>query len=670
MSALLKTVLSLSLSGSVLILVLLLLKPVLRDRVSKRWQYYIWLVVIARLLLPLASPVNLAGLIFPAPPAVSDTPPAYSVLAPSAAFTPAEPDAAPTETGGVPDAPPSSDAAPVDLSQALCLVWLGVALALLVRRITLYQSFVRFIRAGWDQVDDVERLDRLSELSGELGIKRPVELYVNPLVSSPLLLGLFRPCIVLPDANLPDSDFDYTIRHELTHCKRRDLLYKWLVQLTLCLHWFNPLVWLMSREISRACELACDEAVLRTLDETERRTYGDTLLRAMKGPGNYKSNMAAVTLNESAQLLKERLGAIMKFKEITRLGRGAALVLTAVLLCGAVLTGAYTAPQLKRETPPDGSSAGNAKGWRSESKTIPNALKGDGETFYYTQDGYYQAPYLFELGWNVKENAGDTYSSTELALPSGGRMTVFFHDSCASRMEEQAVRDALAALLARLKEETADTYLPLTRPFVVSIRNTGGKAPGVLAEEYYQQNALPQFGPVFALLSEAEQRTFLERIYEDGNIAFFSVAVKHLNADSPLFGDLAETFYKDGSIAFRSVLLNALDDDEKLEVMGAELKRQIESMEMELEAEKEELERQQVEEYAGYGITKDGNVYYYNSQRVRIFMDTRANSSFVTLNVDPQGSVDTHVIRDRSGAITAVEYMTQAEADELLSDWD
>ncbi len=108
-----------------------------------------------------------------------------------------------------------------------------------------------------------------------------MELYTNSLISSPILIGFFRPCIVLPTADLLDADFQYTILHELTHYKRRDMFYKWLIQFTICLHWFNPLVYVMVREVGRMCELACDEAVIKTLDAKGRQDYGNTLINAI-----------------------------------------------------------------------------------------------------------------------------------------------------------------------------------------------------------------------------------------------------------------------------------------------------------------------------------------------------------------------------------------------------
>lgn len=124
-----------------------------------------------------------------------------------------------------------------------------IAFNLLIRKIAVYQSFVSYVKAGRILVSDIKLLDRLTVLAGPAGIKKPVELCVNPLISSPLLIGFFRPCIVLPGADISENDFRYTVLHELTHFRRRDMFYKWLVQITVCLHWFNPLVSIMSREI-------------------------------------------------------------------------------------------------------------------------------------------------------------------------------------------------------------------------------------------------------------------------------------------------------------------------------------------------------------------------------------------------------------------------------------
>ncbi|MDE6591432.1 MAG: M56 family metallopeptidase, partial [Oscillospiraceae bacterium] len=264
MNSVLKIVLSLSLSGSLLIVLLLLGKIFLKNRTSRRWQYYIWLVVIARLLLPSTPEVSAVGTLFQRVEQTisqSDSDPAPTLGAyenPTSEFTyePAESSQANQESNPSTTSAPSIEEISAAAIQRLWLVWLGVALLLLIRKITAYQGFVKYIKAGCVEVADVELLDKLAQVGAQAGVKRPVELCTNNLISSPLLLGFFRPCIVFPTVDLPEADFEYTIRHELTHYKQRDMFYKWLVQFTICVHWFNPLVWWMGREINRSCELA------------------------------------------------------------------------------------------------------------------------------------------------------------------------------------------------------------------------------------------------------------------------------------------------------------------------------------------------------------------------------------------------------------------------------
>ncbi len=376
-----KLVISLSLSGSLLILVLLLCKPLFKNRVSKRWQYYIWLVVIARLLLPFAPKGNLMETLFDgaeqAVERIGETTGQIEGMEPAAdqmenmerteeAGQTAEQGSTDSADGVGGDSASSSDGAlPAEnggiqeyqnhgiqeagkYAEYLWLVWLGAAVILVVRKITIYQSFVKYVKSGWREVSDIALLDMLSEEEERLGIKRPVELYTNEQVPSPLLIGLFHPSIILPSADLPEADFRYTVRHELIHYRYCDVLYKWLVQITVCLHWFNPLVWLMGKETANACELACDEAVMKTLNEEERRTYGDVLLRAAGNKSTWGEAFASVTLSESGKLLKERLGAIGHFKKKSKMITTVSVISAVVLMAGAVMTGA-AAPSGKVE---------------------------------------------------------------------------------------------------------------------------------------------------------------------------------------------------------------------------------------------------------------------------------------------------------------------------------
>lgn len=384
MNEIMKAVLSLSLSGSLLILLLFLLRPLFKEWLSKRWQYYIWLVVVARLLLPFAPETNLMAMLFQGIDSVIEQTKIVSPYTQQGGISPTEVDIPQGDLIGSGQGNLQNEQMePVGLAnnpiQIILLViwqnlwfgWLVVVLILFIRKITVYQSFVKYIRAGCVEVADIDLLERCGKLVERNKVKFTVELHTNNLISSPLLIGFFRPCIVLPTADLSATDFEYTILHELSHYKRRDMFYKWLVQFTVCVHWFNPLIYLMSREVGRVCELSCDEAVIRELDTQGRRAYGDTLLNAMGPCGSYKDSLASVTLNEGKELLKERLDAIMSFKKKSKTMISISMILTVALCCGATYVGAYTAQVSPSDKPLIADTPPQADGENGQSTSFP-----------------------------------------------------------------------------------------------------------------------------------------------------------------------------------------------------------------------------------------------------------------------------------------------------------
>ena len=368
MNTVLKILLSMSFSGSLLILALLLGKQFLKNKISRQWQYYIWLAVVLRLLLPFGPEVSLMGRVYQAvDQTISQTaplPPQQQLPRKVPGGNPAP--AVEAEHYNETVSSPTDDVITahslqdigVLLIDHIWLVWLVAALGLLIRKITIYQGFMQYIHAGLTPVSDIELLDRLSIAAERAGIKKSIELCVNPLISTPILIGFFHPCIVLPSADISEKNFQYIVLHELTHYKRRDMIYKWLVQITVCLHWFNPLVSLMSREVTRACEFSCDEAVLAKMGCSHAQDYGKTLLDAMAAIGRYKENLGAVTLSENKQLLKERLGAIMKFEKKSKAIRLLTGMLTLCIIFSAAFIGIYSTAAAADV--PDSINAGNS----------------------------------------------------------------------------------------------------------------------------------------------------------------------------------------------------------------------------------------------------------------------------------------------------------------------
>ena len=398
MNTVFKLFLSMSFSGAALILALLAGKRFWRDKISRQWQYYIWLVVILRLLLPFAPERNLMATACQAvEQALSGT--TLSVLpqpmtdtedadVPVSVWTPGSvtvDNALQEDENADNPAPDFKDAAHLssgnkNVGDYIWLVWLAVVSGLLIRKITMYQSFVRYVKDGCSPVNDIAMLERFSDAATQTGIKKPVELCVNPLVSSPMLIGFFHPCIVLPGTEISEKDFHYIALHELTHHKRRDILYKWLVQVTVCLHWFNPMVYRMRREITRACEFSCDAAVLAKVGKDHAPEYGKTLLDAMAAVRTYRENFGAVTLSENKQLLKERLVAVMNVRKKSKTVVMLTGVMTLCLIFGAAFMGVYPAAAAQPDnTKERRSSLPEAGDTKDSNGQTPIALQANGK---------------------------------------------------------------------------------------------------------------------------------------------------------------------------------------------------------------------------------------------------------------------------------------------------
>ncbi len=341
MNEFMKILLSLSVSGALLLLLILGLKPLYKNKFSKRWQYYIWIVVALRFLLPFTPDTTIVGSLFEK----FDTA-AITNEIPTSPNVPVPADtgnskAEPTQTNR--EITTATMREPFNKYVCLFFVWSALALVLFVRKVTVYQGFIQYIKAGNKEVSDIKILNLLSDCEEKLNIKAGVELCQNALIKSPIMIGFFRPSIILPAKELGSKELSYIFAHELIHYKRRDMFYKWLIEIVACIHWFNPFVYLLGKEVNRACELSCDEKVISILDDKARREYGDTLISFLQSNNLYKSSLASVTLTEGAEQLKERLGAIMKFKKKSK-GIIAITAIFSVLVCVCFfVTGAYAA---------------------------------------------------------------------------------------------------------------------------------------------------------------------------------------------------------------------------------------------------------------------------------------------------------------------------------------
>lgn len=155
-------------------------------------------------------------------------------------------------------------------------------------------------------------------------ILRPLSIRVYDRISSPLTYGLFRPVILMPkETDWNDTNvLKYVLAHEYVHIRRYDAVFKLLLTLSLCVHWFNPMVWVMYIIANRDIELSCDEKVVRMLG-SEKSSYAMALIQMEE----QKISLYPFSNSFSRNALKERITAIMKFTKNTPIAAAAAAFL-------------------------------------------------------------------------------------------------------------------------------------------------------------------------------------------------------------------------------------------------------------------------------------------------------------------------------------------------------
>lgn len=594
------TLLSLSVSGTLLLFLILLCRPVLQKYLSHTWQYYIWLAVILRLLLPITAPVNLVGGLMRPAEALLRKEAAVEQTADSAAGQGALPETEDGETAAkgngrefVPDGEMIRDRAvrkpagampsgPDTAAMILAVLWLLGAVLLFGKKLASWKRFRKEMERTWRPAEDDRLSGILREQKERLGIRKPVPVYINPGVSSPMLAGLFRPCLVLPEENLHQGRLKYTLKHELIHFKRHDLAYKWLIQLCLCLHWFNPFLKKLEKEAEKACELSCDEAVMKDLDAAGRRAYGDTLLEAMFPSGNRKA--PAVMLLEEKKQLKERLGAIMDYQKMTGRKRFLGGFMAVMIGVCAVSAGAYASPAI---TSPDSARGAAAPGTAgkmqdADSRTVGQNTEGDGgETdspvedsktadwkkkyMPYLQKSYYQYPYILEIGWNIpRQKTGEFPYSRVIQLTEEKSVTCYFSETVKQYMDHDSLLQALAAVYPKLEKIAERSNLPLETPYLTNVTDITGRTVKELAAESYEEEELPIFSAVFPELEDSEKSEFLSRMYQEGEVAFFAASLG--DADRETIRGFNRRSWEDRATNFFSITLEWMEEEEIAEL--------------------------------------------------------------------------------------------------------
>ncbi|MBB5030913.1 M56 family metallopeptidase [Prosthecobacter vanneervenii] len=269
-----------SLEASVLILAVLGLRLMLGTRLSPAWRIGLWMLVGVKLMLPAFIPAGfgLGGWF----QQTADASAGETVMTQRGVADEVDAAASVKVQSVAPVVSHSSASAWIPSGVSLALgLWVSGGMFVLLAAIYRQQRFHRALRRR-PQAADPLLCALVASLSRKAGVKEPVRLLLMPAGTTPALVGVMRPCILLPEdweERFDEGSLRHVLLHELLHIKNHDLIWNWTAVAVQALHWFNPLVWLVVSRFQADRELRCDAGALALLPPKERLDYGHTLLR-------------------------------------------------------------------------------------------------------------------------------------------------------------------------------------------------------------------------------------------------------------------------------------------------------------------------------------------------------------------------------------------------------
>ena len=319
-----KAVVIMSLSGGAFAAVLMLLSPLTRRILNPTHHYYIALAAVVMLLIPVSfgtggdRSTQSAAVQTESSMRTADKAPNSGAVLP-------ESQSLETQSQSHGDSPFLKKIADVGHGAApyLAAVWFVIAILLFCSKVEGYIWFTKRLAEHSSAADNPDNVpQRLAVRSTDM-------------LQSPMITGIFRPTLYIPESDLTPNEQSLILEHELVHYRRGDILFKWLIMAVKCIHWFNPIVYVLARYIERECEASCDFKATRSMSDADKKRYMYTLVDMIERKATSLSFGAQMSAEKSG--LKLRIRAV-KHKSGSRLCVRAA---SAVIAAAVVLSGVY-----------------------------------------------------------------------------------------------------------------------------------------------------------------------------------------------------------------------------------------------------------------------------------------------------------------------------------------
>lgn len=333
-----KEIIYLGATASILILIILLIKKIFNKALSPKWHYYIWVLLLIRLLVPFypQSSMSIYTLLYTA--AVKVDMSVSEIILPFQGISLNESSdntietlpqtAANVNNNKVNSRVPSSNIG-TDLKvreiqknnfaiTIMAFTWIIGVILLSLYTIYINIVFIINVHKRYTPLNDERINGILKDCKKIMKIKHTICLYTSKKVRTPSLYGFFNTKILISKAymeQLSNAEIKYIFLHELSHYKRKDIAINWILALLQIIYFFNPLIWYAFYKIHQDCEISCDAAALRYISEVEYQSYGSTIIKLIRlfSESNFISVTAGMSKNKLSY--KRRIIMISKFKK-------------------------------------------------------------------------------------------------------------------------------------------------------------------------------------------------------------------------------------------------------------------------------------------------------------------------------------------------------------------
>ena len=196
-------------------------------------------------------------------------------------------------------------------------IWIIGVIALLLLKIIPYIRFKSFVLRNSTIVEKEDIVKLFNICKDELNLNTKIHLRICNTVGSPMLIGIFHPIVLISDIDEDYKRLKMIFLHELNHCKRKDIIIKTFGLIINAFHWFNPIIFILLKEMDKYCEYSIDEKVVEEMDIDDRKYYGETILSLISSSMFNKSSLTT-TMGNSGKQLKTRLENMIYSFKLTR----------------------------------------------------------------------------------------------------------------------------------------------------------------------------------------------------------------------------------------------------------------------------------------------------------------------------------------------------------------